>query len=78
MVVPEDRTAEELLRETPEEERATLVTPEERRVGVPLPVSEEPLLRRVTEPLEAERDTAVPRDAPPRETKLRELMDASR
>lgn len=77
-MVPEDRTAEELLRETPEEERATLVAPEERRVEEPLPVSEEPPLRRVAEPLDAVRETAELRDAPPREAKLRELMDASR
>ena len=83
MEVPDERTAEEP-RDAPDVERATPVMPEERRAAeAPLrePESVVPPVRRLTAPasLRAARETEAPRpDAPPRETKLRELRDASR
>ena len=80
--VPDVRTAE-VPRDALDVERATPVMPEERRAAEePLrePESVEPPVRRVTAPeLPREaRETDVPRpEAPPRETKLRELRDAS-
>ena len=69
--VPVERTAEELLRDTPlGEVRETLVRPvEDRRVATLLPDAELPPLRVV-------RVRVLPE--PPRETKLRELRLASR
>ena len=72
VVVPAVRTADEAARDVPgAAERATLVRPVEERRETPLPVPEAVL--------PPARVSALPRPgAPPRETKLRELRDASR
>lgn len=70
--------AEEPLRETLEEERDTPVRPVERRAGEALRAEEELRLTALAA-LRVDPVTELPRpEAPPRETKLRELRDASR